>query len=261
MPSPFPGMDPYLEDPGSWRDVHLNLIASIQDVLGRRIRPRYVVRVEDRVYISDEGDPGRDVILPDLSVADASREVPAVGGGAAVEVAEPMMLTTLLDEEIHEARLRVIDRESREVVTVIEVLSPTNKLPGSRGRRDYIQKRKRIIASTTNLVEIDLLRSGHPYVPRELLRPCEYTVHISKPQERPVGRVWPIRLSHRLPVVGVPLRAGDADAPLDLQEVLDSTYERAGYGFSLDYTQPPRPRLKRPWDAWADSLLREKGHR
>src|SRR5687768_5063842 len=99
MPSPFPGMDPCLEDPGLWRDVHHGLISEIQADLNRQLRPKYHVRVEDRVYVSDE------------------------------------------DDEVHEPRLEVIDRHERRVVTVIEILSPANKVPGSRGRESYQQKR------------------------------------------------------------------------------------------------------------------------
>jgi hypothetical protein len=123
MPSPFPGMDPYLEDPGLWPDVHHGLISEIQAALNRQLRPKYHVRVEERVYISDENDPGRSVIVPDLQVAvrpgqEGSAFDPT--RGPALDVAEPIVVTTLLDEEIHEARLEIVDREARLVVTVIE---------------------------------------------------------------------------------------------------------------------------------------------
>src|SRR3954451_23477613 len=111
MPSPFPGMDPYLEAPWLWPDVHHGLISETRATLNPNLRPRYVARVELRVYISDDDDPGRQAIVPDT---------------------EPSIVTTLMDEEIEEAFLKIIHVESEALVTRIEVLSPTNKIRGSR---------------------------------------------------------------------------------------------------------------------------------
>src|SRR5829696_2324423 len=152
MPSPFPGMDPFLENPGLWPDVHHGLISEIQAVLNRLLRPKYLVRVEERVYISDETDPGRSVIVPDLRVAvGVGREFSTFdpGGGAALEV-EPIVVTTLIEDDIHEARLEIIDRERRLVVTVIEVISPTNKVAGSRGRASFEQKRREVMSPSSH---------------------------------------------------------------------------------------------------------------
>src|SRR5258708_39686784 len=130
MPSPFPGMDPYLENPGRWPDVHHRLISISSDLLTAQLRPKYFVRVEERVYLSDQQDPGRAVIIPDMRIVPASaeqhRRTTRAAAGALATI-EPVIATTLFDEEIHEARLEVIDREFRSVVTVIEVLRPTNK--------------------------------------------------------------------------------------------------------------------------------------
>src|SRR5690606_2880701 len=133
--------------------------------------PKYHVRVEERVYISDESDPGRAVIVPDLQIAPgpdvAHRTVSSQrSAGATVE---PVLLTTLIEDEIHEPRLEIIDRESHRVVTVIEILSPTNKIAGSRGRESYRQKRHDIMNSSSHFVEIDLLRGGTSILTRELL--------------------------------------------------------------------------------------------
>src|SRR5262245_42826687 len=117
MPSPFPGMDPYLEDPGLWPDVHHGLISEMQAVQYGLLRPKYHVRCEELVYISYEHDPGRKVIIPDLRVADrpgSERTPPSAEGTATWAVDESVELTTLLEEEIHEARLEVIDRAQRQ---------------------------------------------------------------------------------------------------------------------------------------------------
>jgi hypothetical protein len=259
-------MDPYLEEPGLWPDVHLGLISQIQAQLNQRLRPKYHVRVEERVYVSDENDPGREVIIPDLRVADAGRNArddwsAAETAGVYAAVAEPVVLTTLIDDEIHEAFLEVIDRADQSVVTVIEILSPTNKVSGSRGRASYQEKRREIMTSASHLVEIDLLRAGVAIHTRELLPPADYYVHVSRKAKRPKAVVWPILLTQRLPVIAIPLRPEDADAPLDLQEVLTVAYDRAAYDMAVDYRREPVPPLTEPQQCWAHALLHSRGLR
>jgi Protein of unknown function (DUF4058) len=257
-------MDPYLERPALWPDVHLELISGLRAQLNAKLRPKYHVRAEDRVYISDEEDPGREVIVPDLRVVTAERrEAPLFfpASDARLDVAEPVVVTTLLDDEIHEPRLEVVDSESQLVVTVIEVLSPTNKVAGSRGRQSFLRKRKEVMDSPSHWVEIDLLRKGLPLVAREIYPPCEYLVHVSRKAERPRGVIWPIRLSQGLPTVAIPLRPDDPDVPLDLQSSLDAAYDRAGYDLAIDYGKEPVPPLDGQWVEWTDRLLKEKGLR
>ncbi len=265
MPSPFPGMDPYLEEPGLWPDVHHALISQIQAELNQRLRPKYHVRVEERVYISDENDPGREVIIPDLRVADAGQDEPRdwaeETAAGYVAVAEPVVLTTLIDDEIHEAFLEVIDRQERMVVTVIEILSPTNKVSGSRGRASYLEKRQEVMTSPSHLVEIDLLRAGVAIHTRELLPPADYYVHVSRKAKRPKGVVWPILLTQRLPVISIPLRPEDEDVPLDLQEVLNTAYDRAAYDLAINYRREPVPPLNEAQQRWAHALLQSHGLR
>jgi hypothetical protein len=264
MPSPFPGMDPYLEEPGLWPDVHARLIAIASEDLGRSLRPKYYVRIEQRVYISDEGDSGRLVMVPDLRIVlrpDREGTAFAPGGGTAVAVAEPIEAITLIEEEIHESYIEIIDREERLVVTVIEVLSPTNKVAASRGRESYETKRLDVMRSPSHLVEIDLLRRGLPLPVYGGIPPHEYLVHVSRAGRRPKASLWPIRLSQKLPPIAVPLKPEDGDVVLDLQTVLDAAYERAGYDLELDYRADPIPPLEPEWNAWAHRLLEEKGLR
>jgi hypothetical protein len=257
-------MDPYLEDPGLWPDVHHQVIGEIRDLLGGRLRPRYVVRIEERVYISDELDPGRSVIVPDLQITTRRGQerspVHRTGPGG-VNVIEPVKATVLIDDEIHEARLQIIDREKQTIVTVIEVLSPSNKVAGSRGRESFERKRQEVMDSPTHWVAIDLLRAGVGIRTRETLPPHEYLVHVSRGRRHPRGEFWPIRLPQRLPTIPIPLKGDDPDAPLDLQAVLETAYDRAGYDLSVDYTRDPTPPLPEEWAAWADELLKARGLR
>ena len=266
MPSPFPGMDPYLEEPGLWPDVHHELISTIRELLNRDLRPKYHVRIEERVYLSDDDDPGRPVLIPDLRIAERPGwpgPRPPSRGSATLEWIEPIEAVTLIDDEIHEARLEVVDRSDRRVVTTIEILSPANKVSGARGHRNYMEKRQDVMHSPSHWVEIDLLRRGISPITglRVMLPPHDYSVHVSRAERRPKGLIWPIRLDQRLPAVPIPLRTGDGDAPLDLQIALDVAYERAAYDLEVDYRAEASPPLAGEARAWADRLLSEKSLR
>jgi hypothetical protein len=246
-------MDPYLEDPPHWPGVHLQLISEMQAALNRVLLPRYFAAAEDRVYVSDEDDPGRKVIDPDIRIVPTgSKKKPAC---------EPVTVTLPLEEEVHEPYLRVVERASQQVVTVIEVLSPANKVGGARGRTEYTAKRSDVLASETNWVEIDLLRAGEPVLARELYPECEYTAHVSRAAQRPKAVVWPVRLQQRLPVVPIPLRGKESDAELDLQAVVAAAYERGAFAVRLDYTADPVPPFPPELAKWANKLLKQKKFR
>jgi len=275
MPSPFPGMDPYLEDPGSWPDLHHRLISHIGAQLGRTVRPKYVVRVEDRVYIT--GDDASKAIVPDVHLRRAGasgqrrprRPVettpaargPDPGGGTAA-VAVAATTAGLGELEGREARLQVLDRRDRRVVTVIEILSPANKVAGSEGWASFDAKRREVIASTSHWVEVDLLRGGKGVETREPLPPHDYLVYVSRADRRPPDALaWPVRLSQPLPVVPIPLAGDDPDVPVDLQAALTAAYDEAGYDLDVDYRLEPVPPLEDDWAAWSDRRLRAAGLR
>jgi hypothetical protein len=258
-------MDPYLEDPILWPGVHTKLISEIQTVLVQQLRPKYAVRIEERVFVSEEDDPGRTVIIPDVRIhrsrVESAGPVTPVSGEPSVEIAEPLVAVTLLEPEIHEPYLVVTDAETRSVVTLIELLSPTNKHPGATGRRAYLEKRREVMASETHFVEIDLLRAGRRMAIRGTLPRCDYLVHVSPEPMRPRGYIWPFTVRNRLPTIRVPLKPEDGHTDLDLQAVFDTAYDRAGYDYELDYRRAPVPPLEGDDVAWAEELLKAKGLR
>jgi len=259
MPSPFPGMDPYLEDPWLWPDVHAGLITACQELLNRQLRPKYVARVEARVYIEGEDDPARkEFFVPDLRVAKQKGAKKGARVKVAAGITEPVIVTDEPGLEVRETFIEVLARDNRSVVTVIEILSPSNKLPGAEGRESYLKKRREVLESNTHWVEIDLLRGGGSLALRRRLQPHEYLVYVSPVELRPKGNAWPIRLDEKLPVVGIPLRKPDPDAALDLQQALATVYERAAIDLSVDYKTDPNPPLPPALATWADKLLKKK---
>ena len=262
MASPFPGMDPYLENPAIWSGVHGLFLNQVIDQLFRLLRPRYAVRYEERVYLTDEEDPAYRLIIPDLQVVqrDGKADVgePWENSPIAAAIAEPIAVAELEDEEVHERSLKVIDLNDRSIVTVIELLSPTNKKANSYGRKSFLQKRKEVFASPAHWLEVDLLRRGKPTtrppgVPRTAYRAYLSRAAVSEDEFRK-NFVWPMPLRRRLPVIGVPLRGGDPDVPLDLQAVLDAVVERGSYDLDFDYARPPVPPLSPTDAAWARTL-------
>lgn len=264
MPSPFPGMDLYLEDPRLWPDLHHGLISEMQALLNARLRPKYHVRVEERVYISDEADPGRSVLFPDLRIGERENAgaIPiASGDGATLTIAEPVTVPEVIDDEIHESRLEIVGSIEGSVVTVIEIVSPSNKTPGAHGRESFQKKRREVFQSFAHWLEIDLLRHGKRMFFHNVSIDSEYLAYSSRADERPRGKIWPIRLRQQLPVIGIPLRGEDGDLPFDLQPFFNSVYDRAAFDLVINYEADPDPPLNAADAAWADALLRAKGLR
>lgn len=257
MPSPFPGMDPYLENPRRWPNIHNGLIAASQDLLNRLLRPKYVACVEERVYVEADGDAARELhFVPDVSVANGSggKRAKAVGH----RISTPVLVTHDPGLRIRERRIEIRTADSQTVVSVIEFLSPSNKVSGAAGRKSFQKKRRQILASSAHWVEIDLLRQGEAFGFRSRFAEYEYLVTSLPADLRPDGLAWPIRLTDPLPTIGIPLRKPDADVPLDLQQVLSLAYERGAFEVIVDYRKDPVPPLPPALAKWADALLKKK---
>jgi hypothetical protein len=252
----FPGMDPYLEDPQLWHGVHNSMVVYLRDHLQPQLDSRYVAAVEERVFV--EG-PDREII-PDTWLA--RTRSPAAPGVAVLDADAPVevQVTPL---EIHESYVAILDRQSgHRVVTIIEVVSPTNKFAGP-GRLSYETKQREVLGSQTHLVEIDLLRSG-PHVlavPEWAARgkgPYDYLVCINRAHGlRDRYQLHPVPLQARLPRVGIPLAGGDPDVTLDLQAVLCQTYDAGRYRERIRYDRPCQPPLLPVDQAWADSIIQQ----
>jgi hypothetical protein len=248
-------MDPYLEDPALWPDVHHELISVARELLLAALRPKYFVQIDERLYVEDEFDPSRSLIIPDLRVREVNPQATlATRSGIAVEPG--IEIDSKLQAEVRESRLIVIDREQNRAVTVVEILSPANKLKGSAGHASYNEKKQELLGSETNLVEIDLLRTGVPLVVHPRFDPFEYLTQVWRwTGERHRRWVWPMRLAERLKPIPVPVRLGDTDAALDLQVVLNTAYDRAGYDLRVNYIGEPVVPLSPESAAWARQVI------
>ncbi len=244
-------MNPYLEQETTWQDFHQSFMPVAREMISPQVLPRYFVKVDEHVYIHDLRENGRTFLgRADLALAESR---PGEGPGSRPAVLESPAEVGVPEVDTERfPYLEVRDRESRELVTVIELLSPSNKRPGP-DRDQYIAKCRQLLCSPANVVEIDLLRGGRR-MPWDGMPPCDYVVVVSRSDRRPRAEAWPLTLRDRLPVIPVPLRPGEADASLDLQAVLDRIYEAAGYGYYV-YEGRPEPPLSAADTAWASQYL------
>ncbi len=252
MPTPFPGMDPYLEQPGIWNQVHTSLIVDIQRFLTPILRPHYHVAIEQRQYLTvlppDEQATG----IPDVLVTSSSRGGANYALAAAPTAPGALVAELPVPQEIKERYLEIRDVESGLVITVIEILSPANKI-GREGRDLYERKRFKVLGSLTNLVEIDLLRIGQPF-PMKVSAQGDYRILVSRSQSRPRADVYLFDVPDLIPDFPIPLRPGEQEPVLALNKILHTLYDQGGYDMIIDYEHPPNPPLSDENAVWMKSL-------
>jgi len=252
MPSPFPGMDPYLES-WIWEDFHNNMIVAFRAQLNAQLPDGYVANTDLYVWREDPPEQDRSMLGgPDVRIAESGPRGSLDLATAAV--AAPF--TALLPGVDRKQRyLRVVDNAQRRIVTVIEMLSPANKTAHGNGEA-YRFKRGEYLASGINLVEIDLLRAGvRPPLGDPPPPMADYYVLLSRAVERPKVGIWPFALRDPLPRIPVPLDPGVPEPWLDLRTALDRAYDEGRYARQLDYSQPPDLPLREPDATWARDLL------
>ena len=254
MPSPFPGMDPWLEDPAIWPGVHSLLITYTVEHLQPLLRScGYYASADERVWIEDSAR----WISPDVAVKRGPPAPAANSQTVALEADTPVRVRA--DEaEVRQPYFSIYENDSNLIVTSVEYLSPANKVR-SPGRRLYLKKQREIRDAGINLLEIDLLRAGRhtvaaPELAIESLRPWNYLACVWRPDDSDY-EVYPLSLRDRLPRIRVPLKPGDADIVLDLQAVFNRAYDVGAFDARIRYTEPPRPLLAKDDMAWATELL------
>jgi hypothetical protein len=267
MASPFPGMDPYLEDPALWPGLHNKIIYNLVAALNDALPEDYVADMEQRLYISHSSH----LIVPDvaaLRLPERAGISASRGGAAVVSRADEPSILIAGPEEISETFVEIRHlTEPKRVVTVIEVISHTNKTSGGEGRKSYLDKQREVLSSDIHLVEIDLLRNGRhvaapPYdrIAVELgFR--DYLISVSRSPDRTRYELYLRTVRETLPCIRVPLTNGDADVAVDMQAIFERCYSDGAYDRLVDYRRDPFFPLNEPDAAWATALLVAKGLR
>ncbi|WP_019501275.1 DUF4058 family protein [Pseudanabaena sp. PCC 6802] len=249
MRNPFPGMNPYLEQPDLWHQVHNRLIVAIADDLTPKIVPKYRVSIEERVYTSVDNL----VIAGIADVAVTNRSFQN-SGTATLNLTEPRKVKLPIPEEVTERFLEVRSTQGhKSVVTVIEILSPKNKR-SKEGRFAYESKRHKILSSATHLVEIDLLRLGEAMPLLEVFD-TNYRILVSRSYQRPDADLYAFNLSNPIPAFPIPLDVGEIEPIIDLQRLLNEVYERARFDLAIDYGRSLKPELSSQETEWIATVL------
>jgi hypothetical protein len=262
MPSPFPGMDPYIEHPEVWSDFHGALAEVIRSELNQTIRPHYVARMTPRTTYETIEIEDRRSIRPDVGVWQP--QPPAGGVAVAVPAISTAPVISLVAAELP-VRLYTVEIrqvETMKLVTAIEILSPVNKISSHEAYDEYLRKRQDLLRSQAHLMEIDLLRGGKRPPLERPVPEAPYYITLSRANRRPYVEVWPIQFADPLPILPVPLLEPDPDVPLDLSKAVAACYERGGYDVIIDYTRDvPPPKLSKEAELWVDQLLRKQSIR
>ena len=253
----FPGMNPYLESPEIWPNLHHCLIVELLKLLSPQLRPKYKVSVEVQMYETI----GENVLvgLPDVAI---QRPLTATNPTktnvlVAEPATEPLKVIIPMPAMVKVLSLQIRGVVSQELVTAIEILSPANK-PSGKGRETYLQKRQNVLASYTHLVEIDLLRNWQPMPFFGEGIQSDYRILVSRANHRPRADLYAFNIPDNIPKFPIPLKSEDVEPVVDLQPLLESIYEYASYALSINYNQQPTPPFTEKDANWADNLLRQK---
>jgi hypothetical protein len=248
-------MDPYLEISGDCRDFHARFLNGCAETLAERLPDNYVARIEEQFQDLEYPQDAEQHRYPGVAVAQIHPAPKATAAATAIATLEPEVipLVTTVVEEVKERWIEIRRRPGWTPVTIIELLSPTNK--HGNGFDDYLNKRVALIARTIHLVEMDLLIEGHRLPIGRPLR-GDYHALVSRTEERPLSNVysWPVRQA--LPTIPIPLLAPDLDIPLDLAAVFTTVYRRGQYQRSIDYGASLELPLSPADRTWAEDLAR-----
>lgn len=253
MPSPFPGMNPFLEQPDAWPDFHNLFVARLATDINARAPERYYAKVEDQLYIHElAAEHWRPFARTDVSVRDAGTVTSPGGGTATVEAPSTVEIADAVDI-VNLPYVEIRSRDGGPVVTVVEVLSPANKLPGP-DREQFARKRQRLCASASHYVEVDLLRGGARHAFRGRVPECTYYVMVAAVHARPSAGFWPVMLREPLPTTSIPLLPGDTALTVDWQGLLHQVYDEGRFR-SFIYGNEPQPPLSPVDTAWASQFV------
>lgn len=244
----FPGMNPYLENPALWPEVHSWLIVQLARFLNLSLVPKYRAAVEKRVYLDSVL-----VGIPDGTIFRQNTDAIAKITSNTGVVSQPISVTLPTTTEITERYLEIREVQTQKVVTVLEILSPKNKRNGE-GRDRYLSKRQQVLNSKTHWIEIDLLRTGE-MMPMADAIASDYRILVSRANLRPTAELYPFNLRDAIPQFLLPLQANDSEPIVDLAAVLAQVYQDAALDLAIDDSIQPIPPLSDADFQWVRSLM------
>jgi hypothetical protein len=224
MPSPFPGMDPYLEEEKLWPGFHHQFIACLYQILLPGLVDRYRARIAQRHYLTEQA-----------------------------------LFTSVVREEHHEEYIEIRQRTDGRLVTLVDAVSPANKTTGA-GRQAYMDKRREGKSGGASLVEIDLVLSGQPTLEysRDGLPDWDYAVTVTRATQPERYEIYTATLQKRLPRFRLPLAADDRDTVLDLQAAFSRCYDQGGFHGTIDYQREPTAPLAEEDRRWLADILKQQ---
>jgi hypothetical protein len=253
-------MDPYLEAPAIWPDLHNVLAMNVRGQLQRQISPHYAAVLVPYIAFETIDITTVRAIVPDIGVLEGEPAQQTMQSSAIAPA--PLSGIATMDLPTRYTRIEIRSLSDDVLVTAIEILSPVNKRSGTDGAGAYDRKRREILRSDVHLLEIDLLRAGQRPAMETALPSAPYFVFLSRAERRPHVEIWPLSLEEPIPLLPVPLRSPDPDVPIDLGRALHDAYREARYDLRIDYTQPPPPpALDEATAGWLAARLRECGLR
>jgi hypothetical protein len=261
MKSPFPGMDPYLEDPAFWPDFHWRFTTYWCDYLADRLPEPYEARLNERVNLVAMSPEMIKLIYPDVAVSErpaaASKSSKrARSGDSETMLLEPVTIPHQMFEEVREARIEILHRSTHSLITVLELLSPWNKTGD--GFLEYVAKRRAVLQQKVHLVELDLLVGGQRLPLSRPLPAGDYYALVSRSESWPDCDVYHWTVRQPFPAIPIPLRAPDPDLVIDVGAVFAIAYERGRYARSLKYGEKAPAPLGAKDAAWAQKAGKGK---
>ncbi len=272
MPSPFPGMDPYLETNPIFQELHTQILAEMQALLQPQLRPRYVARLERHlsegsVWDAPQGAVSLERKEPDLTIVSRDTDRKHTGSTATLALPAASAVEELGADELELRKQRriviYVQDRPRPAVTGIELLSPGNNQHGAIAQERYLEKRASALHGGLHWVEIDLLRGGErPPIPIPLPDEADYLCYVAQATLKGWNHLlyaWGLRES--LPVLPIPLLGVD-EAKLDLGACFAVAYDRIAADDEVNYrASPPPPAMGKSDSTWIGQLLRERGLR
>jgi len=261
MPSPFPGVDPYIEDQHFWPDFHHRFMTYWCDFLLEQLPTNYDARLEERIRLVERTPRKREHRRqPDIAIERRESARGMTGGTTVVNkpTLEPIVMGLPVIEEIRHSRINIIHRADRELVTVLELLSPDNKR--GMGFDAYLERRSQLHFHdpAVHLVELDLLLRGRRLPMSDPLPAGDFYCFVRRVEDRDHAEVYAWTLRDDLPVIPIPLRRPTQDLHSSIAQVFRKAYEQGRYQHMLEYGNPLRVPMSPADLRWAMKVAKAR---